>query len=116
MSGNDQVEVSTFQISQAALDLASSDLSSLPTSGPLNTPQAITLQGALFQTSGTDNIQSDATRTADCVPPPRARASSSVVHFSAFHYDVQALVDLRATGLGQNVSSQGYIILGPKCV
>jgi Tfp pilus assembly protein PilX len=116
VSGNDEVAVNTFQRTQAALDLASTDLTNLPTSGPLYVPQTVTLQGALFQTSGGDQILADATRTADCAPPPRARLGSSLVNFSAFHYDVRAQVDLREAGLGRNNSSQGYIILGPKCI
>ena len=116
ISGNDQAAVDTFQITQSALDRSSTDLTNLPTSGPLNVPQNVALAGALFQTSGTDQVVANATRTADCVPPPRVRSGSSLVHFSAFHYDVAARVDLREAGLGRSETSQGYIILGPKCV
>ena len=116
IAGNDQADVNTFQITQAALDFASTDLTSLPTSGPLNLPQAMTLQGPRFETVDGDQILADAARTADCAPPPRVRAGSSIVHFSAFHYDVSAQADLRRTGLGRTNSSQGYIVLGPKCI
>jgi Tfp pilus assembly protein PilX len=116
ISANDVVLVNTFQTSQAALDFASSDLTNLPTSGPLNVPQQIALEGSVFQTSGSDQIVAAATRTADCVPPPRARTGSSLIHFSAFHYDVNASVDLRGAQLGRANTSQGYIVLGPKCL
>ncbi len=116
IAGNNQAAINTFQITQSALDSSSADLTNLPTFGPLNVPQNVALTGALFQTSGADQIVANATRTADCVPPPRVRSGSSLVHFSAFHYDVAAQVDLREAGLGRSQTSQGYIILGPKCV
>ena len=129
MARNLESTSNTFQVAMAALDYVVSDDANLPTTGPLDTPDPVTLpqdtpayDGELFDCSDGDcgngageEITTTATRLADCAPPPRARLATSLPAFSAFEYEARARVDKNATGNGRTEMVLGYILLGPKC-
>ena len=116
MARNTEASVNTFQTAVAALDNILSDQNNLPTTGALNTPQAVAMPGTQpFTLQAGETITASATRLLDCAPPPRARLASSLTSFSAFVYEASVTVDKNATGNGRTGMAQGYILLGPKC-
>lgn len=129
MARNAEATANTQQTALAAIDFIINDDANLPTTGPLNTSQTVTLpqdttadDGELFDCNDGDcsngseeEITATATRLLDCAPPPRARLASSLTSFSAFVYEASVTVDKSATGDGRTSMAQGYILLGPKC-
>jgi Tfp pilus assembly protein PilX len=115
MAGNVEAQGSTFQLGAAAVDYVLSDLSNLPSTGPLNLPVSVTLADSLFTVASGDSVVATATRTEDCAAPPRARSGSSITAFSAFGYEIAAAINKNSSGFGSSSMAQGYVLLGPKC-
>ncbi len=115
IAGNEESIVNAFQTAQATLDFTVSDTSNLPMLGPLNQASPITPTGNAFTVTSPDYINTSATRIADCQNPPRARNASSLIAFSAFHFDINTEVEKTNSGMGRSAMSLGYILLGPKC-
>jgi hypothetical protein len=121
MARNEEADTNTFQTAMAAIDFVISDETNLPATGPLLVPVDVALPDdpgvshEPFDVTAGDAIVATAARLRDCVPPPRARQGSSLIGFSAFHYDIAADVNKNESGMGRSAMSQGYTLLGPKC-
>jgi Tfp pilus assembly protein PilX len=115
MSHNIESSMNTFQTGLAAVDFVISDLSNLPTSGPLNVPSNVSLSGAPFAAVSGESISASATRTVDCALPPRLEAATSMMAYSAFNYEIITNVARDGSGRGRSGMTQGYLLLGPKC-
>ena len=115
MARNAESTTNNFQTALATIDFVISNPANLPTVGPLNQPIAVALAGAPFVTSAGDSVSASATRIEDCGSPPRMRAASSMMAYSAFQYEITASLNKNASGMGQSGIVQGYLQLGPKC-
>jgi hypothetical protein len=115
MSSNVEANVNNFQTGAAAVDYVLSDASNLPVIGPLNVPTPVPLAGTPFATEPGDSVTASAVRVADCAPPPRMAAATSMKNYSAFNFEVSANVKKHTSGMGEAGMVQGYIVLGPKC-
>ncbi len=115
MARNAESTTNNFQTALASIDFVIADPTNLPTVGPLNLPSAVALTGAPFTTSAGDSVTASAMRVEDCGSPPRMRAASSLLAYSAFRYEITASLDKNASGMGQSGIVQGYLQLGPKC-
>ena len=116
MASNVEGNTNSFQTGLAAIDYVISDTSNLPATGPLKLPVAVTLpSGSPFKDpsdTSADSITAAAARIEDCGSPPRSRTASSMLAFSAFSYEITAVVDKNDTGMGRSSMAQGYILLG----
>ena len=113
MAGNQEGIINTTQTAQSAIDFLVSDQTLLPTTGALNQPTAVAVTGSEFNYA---TVNTFATRTAECLPPPRSTSlPSSVAAYSAFHFELMADVDKTASGMSQSAMVQGVVMLGPKC-
>lgn len=117
IASNSEENGNAFQVAQSALTYIISNPSNLPTTGPLNTATTVSLPASIssFSVATGETLSGTAMRVADCAPPPRVRAGSSLNTFSAFKYRVESDVDKTATGRGKSSQRLGYLLLGPKC-
>ena len=115
MASTVESNVQTFQMTQSAVDFAISDATNLPSVGPLGIPHAVTTSGPAFTLETGDQLLVQATRVVDCAPPPRSTAASSLSAFSGFQYEVKAAITKDVSSGGRAETTQGYLLLGPKC-
>lgn len=114
---NVEEQMNAFQLAQSAIDAVISNTENLPTTGPLDTLNAVSISGTTFtvDSNSGETLAAAAERTLDCGLPPRLATGTSLLAFSSFSYRVHADVNRTATGRGRSSLRQGQMLLGPKC-